>query len=483
MGFYYVPYLINNLGISLYGVLPLALIINQFISVISGSLTGALTRFFSIASEKKEYDLASKYLGTSKFVMLIIIGVALVFVLFIIYFIEDFFSIPQGYELDVRILILFTFLGFSFSLFANIYNIVLYSKNRLDLINVTKICRILLKFLFVILLFSGLSIKIYYVGLATMLTEFIVLLMSYFYYKRNKESGINSSMSLFDKASLGVVMTMSIWIVLQQLGDLGLYKIDTIIVNMFWSSVESGVISSMSEFIMYALMMVTIISTLFGPLILIAYSNDRHEEVENLTLDNSLVVGVLSAIGAGVLFGYSEFILQSWLENDEVSLSSHFLSIKSLLIPFYASAGVFAFVSRSWNKVKFPAIATVCIGVLNLVLVIIISVFFKSSLGIVGILITSLILGVIQSYMINGLYFCHLYPGNVKTVIINFIKISFVLFFSSFISFYAHLTFYDFSSLIKFSAIGLLLIALTLATVFIMLNKKQRLSIYQLLRK
>ncbi|MEI8271602.1 MAG: hypothetical protein WCG08_03190, partial [Paludibacter sp.] len=62
---FYTPYLVRSLGIVAYGIIPLALIVNQYINVITGSLTGSLTRFYSIALQKNNNTEASKYLSSS----------------------------------------------------------------------------------------------------------------------------------------------------------------------------------------------------------------------------------------------------------------------------------------------------------------------------------------------------------------------------------------------------------------------------------
>ena len=56
IGILYTPYLVKSLGVVAYGVVPLALIINQYISVVTGSLTSALTRFYSIALQKGDKE-------------------------------------------------------------------------------------------------------------------------------------------------------------------------------------------------------------------------------------------------------------------------------------------------------------------------------------------------------------------------------------------------------------------------------------------
>ena len=52
VGFFYTPYLTRTLGPSAYGIVPLALIINQYISVVASALTSSFTRFYSVAIVK-----------------------------------------------------------------------------------------------------------------------------------------------------------------------------------------------------------------------------------------------------------------------------------------------------------------------------------------------------------------------------------------------------------------------------------------------
>lgn len=82
VGILYTPYLIRSLGVAAYGILPLTLVINQYISVLTGSLSGALTRFYSIALQRNDTERASKCLSTimGVFIISIIILFPVLFV-------------------------------------------------------------------------------------------------------------------------------------------------------------------------------------------------------------------------------------------------------------------------------------------------------------------------------------------------------------------------------------------------------------------
>ena len=47
VGLMYTPFLVKKLGVATYGILPLALIINQYIIIVTDALQGSVTRFYS----------------------------------------------------------------------------------------------------------------------------------------------------------------------------------------------------------------------------------------------------------------------------------------------------------------------------------------------------------------------------------------------------------------------------------------------------
>ncbi|GHT61440.1 hypothetical protein AGMMS50239_12340 [Bacteroidia bacterium] len=108
MGIYYTPYLVHQLGIVAYGVVPLALIINQYISVVTGSLTSAFTRFYSVSIQKKEYKEASENISTSFVAILLLIALLSPFLFYVVYHIDTVFNIPIHLVKSAKYLFLFT---------------------------------------------------------------------------------------------------------------------------------------------------------------------------------------------------------------------------------------------------------------------------------------------------------------------------------------------------------------------------------------
>jgi len=410
LGLYYTPYLVKSLGIVAYGIVPLALVINQYINVITGSLTGALTRFYSVALQQGNNQEASRYLSSS-FIGITVLTVALapIFVLIIIK-VDSIFTIPENLIRNARVLFTMTIISFVVSLYSSLLNITLYAKNRLDLMNNLKIVRNVAKVAATVIFFRAITEDVAYIGYANLISELLVLGFSIYYFIKVTDKKVSISPKHFEKGALISVLTMTIWVVVHQIGDTGLYRIDNILVNMFWTTRESGILGALSEFGTYVMTIISVIASLFGPLILIAYSKGDQDEVVRLSLDNSLFVGILTSLLVGLLIGFAKPIIGLWLGAEYVDYSLWFI-LKQVTLPFYAAAGIFAFVYRAWNRVKYPALFTLALGALNFIVAYVIcSRNDGTERHILYLLIAATFFIVIQSYGLNSYYFWKLYP-------------------------------------------------------------------------
>ncbi|WP_293589673.1 hypothetical protein, partial [Prevotella sp.] len=154
VGLMYTPFLLNKLGVATYGVLPIALVINQYIIIITDALQGSVTRFYSIEYRQKNYKQASIYFTSAIAVTVIL---ALIFMPIIETSMPIFLrwlSIPNDLGLSVGLLITYTVASLFVAVCSNCVNVTIYSDNRLDLINYLKIFRNLSKLLLNVLFFS-----------------------------------------------------------------------------------------------------------------------------------------------------------------------------------------------------------------------------------------------------------------------------------------------------------------------------------------
>lgn len=422
VGIYYTPYLVGKLGLAAYGILPLALIINQYISVATGVLTHSYTRFYSIALREGDYVKATQCISTSLYVVFSLVLILSPFIVAIIYNIEKVFNIPFGLIVDAKLLFTYTILSFFLSLLSSILNVTLYALNRLDLMNILKIIRTVLKLPLTICCFEFFSVNIAYVGLVGLVSEFVVLVVSWYFFVRHKPHDVQISLYQFDKALLFSILAMSLWVLIHQCGDTLLYRTDNLIVNHYWGTVKSGALGAVSELGGYIMTVVSVVGSLFGPLILAAYAEKKHEKVVSLALSQSYIVGSLSAILAGTVAGLGSSLLSVWIGN-QLSDYSIWLALKMIVVPFYAAGGILAYVYRAWNQVKYPAIATILLGAVDIVTVVVVVNLVEVSYIIEVVLSINAIVSIIQCFFINSYFVNKIYKGCSLKLLIVAVKI------------------------------------------------------------
>lgn len=480
VGIYYTPYLLNNLGLAAYGVLPLALIINQYIGVATQTLTHAYTRFYSVALQKGDYVEASKDISTSLVVVLLISVLLIPIGIGIVCNVDSIFQIPHNLLDSARILFGYTLLSFVFSLMSSLLNVTLYATNRLDIMNVLKIIRSVFKLFLVILTFEAIRKDVSFVGLANLITEGLILVASYFLFYRFKPYAVRVSLKMFDRVVLFSILGMSIWVLIQLCGDTLLYRTDNLIVNHYWGTISSGALGAVSEIGSYVSVIVSVMGSLFGPLILASFAKGEHDKVKSLFLEQSTIVGCLSAIIAGTISGCSCSILDTWLGNG-MAQYSWWLVIKMIVLPYYAAGGILAFVYRSWNKVRLSAIWTIILGVLDITILVFICEFLHP-VNALPILLISAVFAILQCFVLNIIVVCKIY----KDCRMKFIPICLKITLSFWICYVFGNIFSLMIQINNLIILGVVLVCISILMLalvsFVILNKEERTKLLELVK-
>lgn len=186
VGLLYTPYLVKELGVVTYGVLPIALVVNQYIIILTDSLQSSVTRFYSLEYRQKNYKKASVYFSSAIAITILLAVIVLPVIFCLLPQIEALLHIPDKFFHSAGLLIAYTVASLFVAVCSNCVNITIYSDNRLDLINYLKILRNLAKLVFNITLFTFLTTDVSNVGLASVLAELLVLVISIIFYKITK---------------------------------------------------------------------------------------------------------------------------------------------------------------------------------------------------------------------------------------------------------------------------------------------------------
>ncbi|MFA6282452.1 MAG: polysaccharide biosynthesis protein, partial [Candidatus Omnitrophota bacterium] len=103
IGIWLVPYLIKHLGVAVYGLVPLAVSVNEYMSIATTSFNSAVSRFLTIDLQKKNEADANKIFNTALWSSVFFILLILPFVIAGVYFAPKIFNIPGGYGFSSQI--------------------------------------------------------------------------------------------------------------------------------------------------------------------------------------------------------------------------------------------------------------------------------------------------------------------------------------------------------------------------------------------
>ena len=406
VGILYTPYLVKNLGVAAYGVIPLSLLLNQYINILANSLTRAVTRFYAVEYKKGNYEEASSYFSSSIVLTLVLAIIFVPLCCIPIHYLEHLLDIPQELLSSAKILFFLSIISFFVSVSCNCINTTVFSENRLDLINYVKIIRHLSKLIFNFIFFSIYGIDLIWVGVSYLLSEVASILFSIYAYKTTKPQAIVFSVLKTRYSVIKPVFNMIVWVALISFADTFIYKIDSILVTNYFGISQTGMLGSMTEIGSYCISIASIIGTLFSPLILIAYSENRHNDVRSITVDGGYVVGLIACLMCGIIMGGSYRILYLWL-TPEIAENSIWMVIKMAVIPYTTVGAVYSSVYNYWNKVKVPAIISLVISAVYVLLSV---ALLEMGININIFLVLNIVAVFAQGYVMNMYMLCKIYP-------------------------------------------------------------------------
>lgn len=370
IGILLVPFFIDTLGVASYGIIPLATTMTSYVNLVTQSLNASVSRYLTIDLQKQDYKKANITFNTSLFATFGIILLMVPLVLVVSYYSPVFFNVPVNQKEDVFILFLGVMGALLVRTLGSIYGVSLFAFNRLDLQNFIYSVNIIIQFLLILILFSLYSPKLSYIGYSYFIAAIVTLFLTVIFSKKvNPHFSVNShDFRISQVKDLGITGG---WITIDQIGTLLLFQIDIIVVNKLFGTAAGG---EYSIILMWNTLIRTVAGMLAGvltPVILTCYAKKKFEELVIISKSAVKIMGLSMALPIGLICGFSPLILSLWVGSEFTRLSplmwlllSH-LAINMSVLPLFP-------INVSYNKLRIPALVTIFLGIVNLLLAVII---------------------------------------------------------------------------------------------------------------
>ena len=383
IGILLVPFFISTLGVAAYGVIPLATSLSGYVGLLIDSLNSAVSRFLTVDLQREDYSKANKTFNTAFFAISGIILIMVPVVALLSFFAPAIFNVPSGQGTETILLFLGVSSAFLIRSWSANFTVSLFAYNRLDLLKIINILNNVIQILMIILFFSLFGPSLALVGLAYLIgsvsASVLAIILS---YRINPHLIIN--IHDFDQSRLHELFGMGGWVVVNQIGALFFHSTSLIIVNMIFGATSAGEYAIALQWVTLLYAIAGTLAGVLTPIVLTFYARGQTESLIRVTKSAVKLMGLSMALPIGLICGFAPDLLTVWVGKEfyflallMIVLTGH-LAINLSVIPLFS-------INIAYNRVKIPGILTLILGIGNLLLAIILSLY--TGLGYYGVAI------------------------------------------------------------------------------------------------
>lgn len=369
ISFFLTPYITKNVGIEAYGLVGLANSFISYVTLFTAALNSMASRFIIIEIHKNEFSKANEYFS-SVLIANTIIALLLTIPSIWLIFNLDLINVSQSLMYDAQITFSIIIISFFFSLVGSFFGVVLYAKNILYKGSFRTMESNIIRIILIMLLFSFLDTRIFYVALATFIAGLYPLIWNVRYTCKLLPE-LNVSISSFSFRSIKELISSGIWNSVTKLSQILLDGLDLLLCNIFIGGVMTGNIAVAKTLPGLFIGLIAVLSDSFFPQFLELYSK-KMKDALLVSINQSInILSSISGICLSILIIYSEDFYRLWLPGQDARLLSilTILSLGTVLISscIYSLYSVFSLT----NKVRTNSLVMVASGVISFIITLI----------------------------------------------------------------------------------------------------------------
>lgn len=366
-GFWLTPFFISTLGIAAYGLIPLAVTITTYLGLATRSLNFTVARYLTVDLQRQEYGRANNTFNTALFGILGLTLFLIVPVVFLLAFnVDAVFNVPSGELTDVVYLFLGIHLAFLIRTIGSTFSVSFFAHNRLDLYNIVEAFGRILEVGIIVVLFLWVSPRLGYVGVAYLVTSFFLFFLMVGAW-RVLTPQLSVRIKSFHRGTLKEMSVFGSWMLVNEIGSLLFLQVDLIIVNIFLGSFAGGEYAVALTWSILLRTMGGVLAGVLAPMIFIYYAKEMFAEIKRMALSSVKCMGLALALPVGLICGFGSELLSLWVGVEHAGLAP-LLAILTIHLAVNLAVLPLNHVNVSYSKVKIPGLATIALGIANVIL-------------------------------------------------------------------------------------------------------------------
>lgn len=366
ISFLLVPFVTDQLGASAYGFVAFSKTLVSYALIFTTALNSFAARFVAVTYHRGDWPEANAYYS-SVFYGNVVLSICLaVLALPMIILVDSLMNVPQGLVSDVRLLFSLVVINFALTCYSVAFGTTAYVKNRLDLIGLAKLLGYVCEGVVLVLAFSFLSPKVWYVACGSIAFSAVVLAASVRVSRLcSPDLRVNRNDASFSK--IKILLGNGIWNSANSLGNALNSGLDLLVANLSLGALAMGQLSIAKYFSVMFSGLYQLVAQPFQPLFLRSYAaNDRSRLLSELRLSMKMS-GMLSNVLLSATVGFGAAFYRLWLPGEDADL---FYGLTVLCVSTGICEGAvypLFYVYTLTMKNRVPSVVTILGGVLNVI--------------------------------------------------------------------------------------------------------------------
>ena len=366
IGFWYTPFLVNSLGVEIYGLVPLAATVSNVLGILPFAFNTSAKRNFTLAVQGEDETWANQIFNAAMRGSLILVAcvspIAMVFIIFS----PNIFQLSQELSVPFQLLLGSSIIAFFISTIRLNFFLVVYAKDRFDLGNVIALLSNLFQIGLIIVLFRVKESNLVYVSLA-ILSAALIGLIGDLRLSRWLLPFIKINPRENYRPDLQRLLGDSRWLFVYQSGLILFSNTEMLVASRTLNLKLAGMFGALLVLPKHARILANAIAGVWGPTTLSQYSKDDLQGLETVTSFSVKAIGLALALPLGVLTGAARPFLRLWL-GEEFSRMGIVLSILVFHLAFNLISATFFNLQLALNRLRTPALMILSLGIANLFL-------------------------------------------------------------------------------------------------------------------
>jgi len=312
ISFWLIPFIINNLGQTIYGLWTLSFSIIGFFSLLDFGFGLGVVKWTREARVTQDYEHRNRMLSTVFFIYLVIAGVAILLLSVFSLFYANLFSIPKGLQSTaVAVLLILGVRTLVIQLPLSLFKGALFGEQRIYLVNCIQIIGTLVYAASAYLVLSNQKGILYLAGvncLAFLFENILYLILSYKNIKNFK-----LSIKYVEKKYMKEAFSFSLYSFITSVAGLVLFQTDTIIIQLMTNLSLVGLYAVAIKITEYSFMLTKQLVNVLTPLISELKEKKEDQAIRFLLTDLSRYIMTTGVMLTATMYVFGKDLLVFWV--------------------------------------------------------------------------------------------------------------------------------------------------------------------------